>query len=94
MPLKIQTFRVGSRFGLFSESTQDPISYTLNWEWAGTSFGTTPSTNPLMTVDHAEFNERIQAPDPKAVQAVAHKYLQQILRAARTAGLPPNAPER
>ncbi len=46
-----------------------------------------------MTVDDPDFPARIRERDPKAIQIVVQMYLQQILRAARAAGLGPQHAE-
>ena len=46
-----------------------------------------------MKIDDPGFAERIRAGDPSAIEAVVQAYLQQILRAARGAGLDPDRAE-
>ncbi len=47
----------------------------------------------VMTVDDPDFPARIREGDPEAIQIVVRMYLQQILRAARAAGLEPQHAE-
>lgn len=53
--------------------------------------------NPAMSdpalLDHPDLAERIRARDPEALEVVVETYLPQILRAARGAGLNPQAAE-
>ncbi len=46
-----------------------------------------------MTVDDPDFPTRIREGDPEAIQIVVRMYLQQVLRAARAAGLEPQHAE-
>ena len=46
-----------------------------------------------LSIDYPNFVVRIRARDPEALQAVVGTYLEQILRAARGAGLDPERAE-
>ncbi len=46
-----------------------------------------------MTVDHPDLPTRIRERDPEAIQIIVQMYLQQVLRAARAAGLGPQQAE-